>query len=568
MKIMKFTIKAKLYWAFGVMVFFLIGSNSYSLITMSEINSKSTDIAGEYMPRIDLVRTMDITQSDYKVREFAYITATDPAQKAALRQERDKLNDKMVQLFDEGGKMSASKNSGAFQKIKADWAEYIKLSDQILASYDQGKKAEADLMMYGRSKEMYEGLSQTLHTLAIDNKEATIQADALVDEYYAVSQMFLTALTIVLTIVAAMVAFYISRCVNRPIEELLRVSEKVARGDLKDKVRVLAEDELGKLSGSYNAMVDDLQKLIGHIQKNAQELTSSSQELSSSAEESAQVTQQVAASIGKVAGASNDQGQSISSATRIIENMSAHIEEVANTAALSSQRAAKAVDTAKEGGAKVEEAVERMSHIEDTVNHSAELVTRLGDRSIEIGQIVDTISGIAGQTNLLALNAAIEAARAGEHGKGFAVVAEEVRKLAEQSSEAAKRISGLIGDIQQETERAVNSMNEGTQEVNNGVRVVNESGESFKTIVQLVEDVARQVLDISGSVKGIARDMENVVGNTKKIDADSGSIVSEAQSVSAATQQQSATMQQIAASSRALAIMADELIKSTSKFSV
>ena len=140
--------------------------------------------------------------------------------------------------------------------------------------------------------------------------------------------------------------------------------------------------------------------------------------------------------------------------------MSAGIQQVAVNANAVSGMADKTTNAASQGDKAVDAAINQMKNIERSVSSSAQVVAKLGERSKEIGQIVDAISGIAGQTNLLALNAAIEAARAGEQGRGFAVVAEEVRKLAEQSQEAAKQIANLISEIQTETDSAVVAMDD------------------------------------------------------------------------------------------------------------
>ena len=154
----------------------------------------------------------------------------------------------------------------------------------------------------------------------------------------------------------------------------------------------------------------------------------------------------------------------------------------------------------------IQASVAQIRSVESTVDESAKIVDKLGKRSQEIGQIVETISGIAGQTNLLALNAAIEAARAGEHGRGFAVVAEEVRKLAEQSQEAAQQIAALITGIQSDTDNAVASMQHGTNAVIEGASSVDGLRDTFDQIRVFVDEVSKEVASMAAEIKTVADD--------------------------------------------------------------
>jgi methyl-accepting chemotaxis protein len=252
----------------------------------------------------------------------------------------------------------------------------------------------------------------------------------------------------------------------------------------------------------------------------------------------------------------------------VVEQISASIQQAAGTTNEVAVQSAQAAAKANDGSKSVNKAISQMAQIEQTVNTSAKVVAELGERSKEIGQIVDAISGIAGQTNLLALNAAIEAARAGEQGRGFAVVADEVRKLAEQSQEAAKQIAELIGGIQGETDKAVLAMNDGTREVKLGAEVVNAAGQAFQEIVALVTQVSGQIKENSAAIEQMAIGSQQIVTSVNRIDGLSKKAAGEAETVSAATEEQSASMQEIASSSQSLANLAMELREAVSKFHV
>lgn len=373
----------------------------------------------------------------------------------------------------------------------------------------------------------------------------------------------------VVLILAATIIILFARRMVMPIRRMVTFCEETANGDLREIQRnIHSQDEIGQLADSLIKMRGNLRGLIRQINANAEQVAASAEELTASSEQAAQAANQIASSITGIADGANEQLAAVDETSSVVEQMSAGIQQVAANTNNVAEQSSRAAVKAGEGGKAVDRAVTQMVQIEETVITSAKVVTKLGARSKEIGQIVDTISGIAGQTNLLALNAAIEAARAGEQGRGFAVVAEEVRKLAEQSQEAAKKIAELIGEIQGDTDKAVVAMNDGTREVKTGAEVVNAAGAAFREIVELVTQVSAQVREISAAIQQMASGSQQIVGAVKKIDDRSKTSAGEAQSVSAATEEQLASMEEITSSSEALSKLAQELQAAVGKFRV
>jgi len=394
----------------------------------------------------------------------------------------------------------------------------------------------------------------------------TVPTTEITGSVSALTVITLATIVVVLIITTILIAWFAGR-IAKPIQILELAANRMSSGDLSQiSVGITSKDEIGRLGKSFEQMAQSIRGLIKKINANAEQLAASSEELNASAEQSAQASNQVAIAITEVANGANDQLAAADNLSSIVTGMSTGIDQIATNAGLVSNQSEQASDKAKEGGVAIDKAVNQMQQIENTVNASARVVEKLGERSKEIGQIVDTISGIAGQTNLLALNAAIEAARAGEQGRGFAVVAEEVRKLAEQSEGAAKKIADLIGEIQVDTDTAVAAMGNGTREVKTGADVVNAAGVSFREIAALVTDVSAQVKQISAAIQEMATGSRQIVLSVRKIDEVSKKAAGEAQGVSAATEEQLASMEEISASSRALAMLAQELQTAVATF--
>ena len=395
----------------------------------------------------------------------------------------------------------------------------------------------------------------------------SIPRSEIINDFYSSLATMVISLLGALIVVGFTAWVFLLRLL-RPIEEISKQVVLIGEGDLSVLITSTAKDEIGTLTRALSVAIGNFRKMIIKVQEASETVNASSEELTASTEQLSQAADQVVTAITDVTNGTSQQMQSVDDTMTIVEQMSAGLQQIAANTGSVSAAAEKTSNTALEGGEAVQKVASQMANIETSVTHSAQVVAKLGERSKEIGQIVDTIAGIAGQTNLLALNAAIEAARAGEQGRGFAVVAEEVRKLAEQSRDAAKEIAALIGDIQQDTTKAVLAMEKGTNEVKKGTEVAHAAGQSFNEITLLIGEVSDQIRDISAAIEQMASGSQQIVSSVKDITHISKDVTGQAQIVSAATEEQTASIQEIASSSTALSHMAGNLQAIVSKFKI
>jgi methyl-accepting chemotaxis protein len=295
---------------------------------------------------------------------------------------------------------------------------------------------------------------------------------------------------------------------QRSITDLLNTINQVARGDLTIRGKV-TNDALGNVVDSVNFMLDNFTKVLERVRKAAIDVSTSANQILDAADD-------------MTAGATQ-QDQEITNTSSAVEELTVSMKQVSNNAEASAEAARRALDAAEQGNRAVNDTLDGMQRIRSSVQATAKKIKSLGDRSLEISEIINVINDITEQTNLLALNAAIEAARAGDAGRGFAVVADEVRKLAEHSRSATKDIAALIKAIQAETNEAVIVMEEGTREVESGAGLADQAGKALEAISSVVRQSAELVQEISLASKqqvrgteGVANAMQIISGITRQ----------------------------------------------------
>ncbi|AGL00626.1 methyl-accepting chemotaxis protein [Desulfoscipio gibsoniae DSM 7213] len=331
---------------------------------------------------------------------------------------------------------------------------------------------------------------------------------------------------VVAVLLGLVIALVFAGRIAKPINLILDNVNRVAGGDLSRDINVRGNDEIGQLAGAFNKMVAGLREIVGKLQDNSVKLSSQSQQLAASGQE-------VGATVEELAGTTTEVAATTAQAT---ENARLAEEQSKNTRQM-----------AAAGSKAIEQALEKIKSIADDTKVTSRAVEELGHQSEQIGQIINTITGIADQTNLLALNAAIEAARAGEHGRGFAVVAEEVRKLAEQSGRAANEITALINQMQTKVKESIVSIHQGTAMVGEGVELAGKAGTALSDIVQAIHK-------ISEMVKDMAQGANQVNDGTQQL--------------AAAQEEISSTVQQVSNAAQELSIIAMELQRAAEQFKV
>ena len=461
------------------------------LITNMGINTQKGAISDIYNNRFSLYQgaltmvneTLDVYANTYKLISMATAKSQEATINSVGKEQLDKIS-KTIEYAEnilQKNKFLTTEEKKLYEQAKTALVDYRKEIQNVIdiASGD----VNTAIMYMATADDKYKALNKIMQDLIeLEKKLSKEKYDYSTKSSDQVVWMSI-GVFIVGTILLFIASFMISRVILLPIKKTKSTISEISSGNLTKRVEKISSDEIGEMSDDINGFVDVLRNSIMEVAKSSNEVSYSAQMLDNVTKNMRTGIDQAAAEIHSVAIAS--------------EEMSSTSLEIARNCA----SAAKVSDTANSmsitGEAIIRETIEVMDRINDAVRESSATIQQLGNKSDQIGEVINLINDIADQTNLLALNAAIEAARAGEHGRGFAVVADEVRKLAEKTTNATKGIGKTIKAMQEGAKYAVNAMEKGVREVKLGTEETRKSGKALKDILKQVGTVTAEVGQIA-----------------------------------------------------------------------
>lgn len=380
----------------------------------------------------------------------------------------------------------------------------------------------------------------------------------------------LTIISITLAI-AIMIGLIISipftNSLTRPIKQLTGSVERLAKGDLTvEAIQISNKDEIGTLATGFNLMVKNLKNLVYTLEQSIVQINASSQNLSAISEETSAAGEEISAGVYAIATGASKQAEESELANTLILDFTNHISSVQTQTDNMIQQSEMTTKASDEGLNSVNVLRSKSEEASTLTNSVADVMGSLSEKVKNIESVMSVINEISAQTNLLALNASIEAARAGEHGKGFAVVAEEVRKLAEQSSQATDEVQQTLEGIVSESQNATQAMSANQLISEEQMQAVIDTERTFHLIASSIDGIVESINGISTGIHTMTANQGNVLESIENIAAVSQESAAATEEITASMEEQARAIETVASSAEGLSLAGENLEQEVAQF--
>ncbi|MBC3920368.1 MCP four helix bundle domain-containing protein [Undibacterium sp. CY18W] len=506
-----FSISSRLVGTFSLIIAMLAFVAGAAFLKMVVMKDATSDITSNWLPSVEVVNRINTLTSDLRVAEFQHVLNTDDAAMAGLEKNMSKILAALEKDNQTYAKLiNSEEEKKRYASFMTDWNQYLKIHEQVLVHSRKNENDQAKALLEGEAKKVFDVSSDLLDKLVEMNHNGAIASADLADASFASAKLTMTVVTAAAILLTVISAYLIIRAITVPLLVARHAAERLASGDLSQKIEVDADNEIGRVLQAMQSMQESLANIVGQVRAGADTIAGASSQIATGNLDLSSRTEEQASSLEETASS--------------MEELTSTVKHNGDNARQANQLAVSAADVATKGGRVVAQVVDTMGMINES--------------SKKIVDIISVIDGIAFQTNILALNAAVEAARAGEQGRGFAVVASEVRNLAQRSASAAKEIKDLISDS--------------VEKVETGSRLVDQAGITMNEVVSSISHVT----DIMGELTAAGREQEAGIEQINRA-------VTEMDTV---TQQNAALVEEAAAAAESLKDQAGNLVHLVSTF--
>ena len=496
MDLEKYTIKTRLKGGLGIIIAFMVVLIGIGIWSLHSMNSKLEQIIKENNVKTMLAQKIQNEAHTIDNGVLVIAIVNDPSRTQSEQKMIENARVTFKNTLEQLEKIEKTpKGKALIDDIKENFDITQMTIGKVLEHITAGDAQQGRDLLTG-SLEISAKLTESCNSLMKYQEERSNISGEEAQGTFITAFVALTACGIVVFVIAVGLGLWLTKSITKPLSEGVFVAQRIAEGDLTAHIETVGTDETGQLMGALKHMVTKLQGIISEVKTAAENIASASHELNASSELMSKGAGEQAGRAAQVATASEEMSQTV-------------LDIAKNTSSIETS----AIDTtklAKNGEMVVNKSVDKVKFIAKTIDQSAQLIKSLGERSNQIGEIVNVINDIADQTNLLALNAAIEAARAGEQGRGFAVVADEVRKLAERTGNSTAEIGNMVKSIQNEVHQIVISMENITKEVKAGVDLSTEAGGVLRSIVESADKLHLMVQQIASATEEMAATSEEI----------------------------------------------------------
>lgn len=560
-------VRTKLFTSFFIMSILIAIVGAIGITSLKTVNTNSEEMYNNRLQSTYMLTDMrqNLTEIKSDLLQLTYVK--DTVKKADLEkdiQENNDENDKYIKAYEKLSMNDTEKQ--VWSLFKNHLGLYTSSVRNVVKVIDAGNFDEAlkqSQLLPSVENSMLEDIDKLINA-NLDSAKAFYVENHLT---YVNSNRIVTILAIAGLLIGIAFGFVISRDINIPLMKTLSLAQNLSNFDLTHNYPITRKDEFGKAGGALQKAQENIRELVSLIIENSQDMSASSEELSATVEELSAKTQEIDSSIKNITNSVQESSASSEEITASIEEVDSSINELSIKAAEGSNNA----NQSKKRATAVEEngknAIKEVRNLYEEKEKNMIMAIQAGKVVDNIRIMADTIASISEQTNLLALNAAIEAARAGEQGKGFAVVADEVRDLAEQSSQAVAGIQDTILKVQDAFKNISENGNEILKFINESVdpqfedfeKMGNQYYKDSEVVTEMCEGIASMSEELTATIGQVSTAVQDMSGTAQSSSED-------AETIKISIDETTKAIKQVALTAQSQAELAQKLNEMVHKF--